>query len=145
MSIRRQTFRIVISTYNAILISPREKGNPAIYNNMYEPEGGYSSNRPVTEGKTLGADTVAQQVNLLSVMLACRVSMGLNSGCSPSAPAPCQHTWEGIRRWSKCLSLRHPHRRPKRSSGLLVSAWLTPSHCGHLGSKSADGKFFFFF
>lgn len=39
-----------------------------------------------------------------------------------------------------CLSLSHPHGRPRRSSWLQALGWLSLNYYGHLGSELVDGR-----
>lgn len=85
---------------------------------------------------------VAQQVK---TMLACIDGIPYQStDWSPSYsifnPAPCQCSWESSKKWHKYVGPGHSHARPQ-SSGLLTSAWLSPGHCSHLGSKLVDLRY----
>lgn len=57
---------------------------------------------------------------------------------SASTPDPCHCTWESSRGYLKCVGPCNPLKRYRWNSTLLVSAWPSPSHCGHLGSEPTD-------
>lgn len=48
----------VVHTYNVILLRLKKEGNPAIHNDMHEPESRYAKwNKPITNGQILHDST----------------------------------------------------------------------------------------
>lgn len=95
--------------------------------------------------KSLNKDTVVQVKSPLVVSAYHLDVPGVES---------CLHFWPSFmlmytlgssKWWVKCLCSCQPHGRSGWNSCLLISAWLSSSCCGYLGSRQADRKISLFF
>lgn len=62
-------------------------------------------------------------------------------GCSTIFTDPCWCTWGSSGSWSKSMGLCYLCGSLEEAPG-FVTAWISPSHCGHLGRTLADGNWF---